>query len=213
MTLTSCGHKQQAETEQKVPLKVSYSIDCSKDLLDVCDLVVTYKGDDGVNVTDTITASPVDSIETLTWTKTVETHEIPVKIGLDYTFVQKTDSLLAKDKMVSLHAEYTIIAEKIGIRKGIANLSEKIINSKTNFYVSGSIMEEKFLNTPSNLATIIDIYNDRQAYKRGAPITANRNERKAYKYDSNNSHTCFIVKSNPYVSNSLMVEKARWNED
>ena len=195
MTLTSCGNKQQAETEQEVPLKVTYSIDCSKDLLDMCDLVVTYKGDDGVNVTDTITASPVDSIETLTWTKTVGTHEIPVKIGLDYAFVQKTDSLLAEEKMVSLHAEYTIIAEKIGIRKGIAHLSEKAINSKTSFYVNGSIMEEKFLNTSSNLATIIDIYNDRQAYKRGTA----------------NSKTCFIINPNPY-GKGLIVENACWND-
>ena len=50
--LTSCGQQQQAETEKEVPLKVTYSIDCSRDLLDLCDVVVTYKGDDGVDVID-----------------------------------------------------------------------------------------------------------------------------------------------------------------
>lgn len=211
--LTSCGQQQQAETEKEVPLKVTYSIDCSRDLLDLCDVVVTYKGDDGVDVIDTITSNPADSAWMQTWSKTVGTHKIPVKIGFDYTLVQKTDTLVTESEWISLVAKGSIIAEKIGIRKGIAHLSEKVINSKTNFYVDCFIMTEDVVNNRHDLATIIDIYNDRQAYKRGAPITANRNERKAYKYNSNNSHTCFIVKSNPYVGNSLMVEKARWNED
>ena len=49
MALTSCGNEQ-AETEKEVPLRVTYTIDYSKDLLNLCDLVVTYKGDDGVDV-------------------------------------------------------------------------------------------------------------------------------------------------------------------
>ena len=90
--LTSCGQQQQAETEKEVPLKVTYSIDCSRDLLDLCDVVVTYKGDDGVDVIDTITANPSDSAWMQTWSKTVGTHKVPVKIGFDYTLVQKTDT-------------------------------------------------------------------------------------------------------------------------
>ena len=50
IVLTSCGQK--AETEEEVPLKITYSIDCSEDLLELCDLIVTYKGDDGANVVD-----------------------------------------------------------------------------------------------------------------------------------------------------------------
>ena len=62
MALTSCS-KQQAESEKEVPLKVTYTIECSRDLLNLCDMVVTYKGNDGVDVVDTITASPADSTE------------------------------------------------------------------------------------------------------------------------------------------------------
>ena len=79
IALTSCSQKQDTEAVKEVPLKITYIIECSKHLLDVCDLVVTYKGDDGVNVIDTITANPADSTWMQTWTKTVGTHMIPVK--------------------------------------------------------------------------------------------------------------------------------------
>ena len=196
MALTSCD-QQQVENENEVPLKVTYVIECSRDLLDLCDVVVTYKGDDGANAVDTIKAAPTDSTETKTWTKTVGTHKIPVKIGLDYTFVQKADTLPGKDRIVRLTARGSIIAEKIGIRQGIAHMSEKTINSKTNFFDDFFIMDENIVNTPSNLATIIDVYNDRQAYKRG----------------TTNSNTCFIVKMLPNGNGSLMVKSASWNDN
>ena len=194
--LTSCG-QEQAEVQKEVPLKVTYTIDCSRDLLNLCDMVVTYKGDDGVDVVDTITATPADTIETLTWTKTVETHEIPVKIGFDYTFIQKAEIPFDENRHVSLTARYSIIAEKIGIRKGIAHVSEKTINSKTNFFIDSFIMDENVINTRSNLATILDIYNDRQAYKRG----------------TTNSKTCFIVEPRPNGNGNLMVKGASWNDN
>ena len=147
MALTSCD-QQQAETENEVPLKVTYVMECSRDLLDLCDVVVTYKGDDGANAVDTIKAVPTDSTETKTWTQ-----KIPVKIGLDYTFVQKADTLPGKDRIVRLTARGSIIAEKIGVRQGIAHMSEKTINSKTNFFDDFFIMDENIVNTPSNLAT------------------------------------------------------------
>ena len=197
IALTSCGDKQQAENENEVPLKVTYVIECSRDLLDLCDVVVTYKGDDGANAVDTIKAAPTDSTETKTWTKTVGTHKIPVKIGLDYTFVQKADTLPGKDRIVRLTARGSIIAEKIGIRQGIAHMSEKTINSKTNFFDDFFIMDENIVNTLSNLATIIDVYNDRQAYKRG----------------TTNSNTCFIVKMLPNGNGSMSVKKACWSDD
>ena len=195
MVLTSCG-QQQAESEKEVPLKVTYSIECSKDLMDLCDLVVTYKGDDGVDVIDTITATPADSTGPLVWSKTVGTHEIPVKIGLDYTFVQKADTLAGKDGLVSLTARYTIIAEKVGTRKGIPSTSENAINSKTNFFMDCYMMQEDVINTSHSLATIIDVYNDRQDYNRG----------------TDNNKTCFIVKPNPH-SKGLMVKNAPWDDN
>ena len=196
ITLNSCN-KQQAETEKEVPLKVTYTIECSQDLMNLCDMVVTYKGNDGVNVSDTITATPADTTGTLTWTKTVGTHEIPAKIGFDYTFVQKSETPIDENKLVSLTARYSIIAEKIGIRKGIAHMSEKTINSKTNLFIDSFIMNENVIYTCSNLATILDVYNDRQAYKRG----------------TTNNKTCFVVKQRPNGNGSLMVKSASWNDN
>ena len=196
ITLTACGQKQQQEeTEKEVALKVTYSIQCSEDLMDLCDLVVTYKGDDGVNTVDTITANPADTTSVIEWSKTVKTTMIPVKIGFDYTFVPKTDTLIIDQPVASLNAIGTIIAEKIGTRKGIAHLSERTINDKTNFFVGCNMMDENVVNTWKNLATIIDVYNERQAYYRGTAT----------------SNTCFIVKPHPH-GKSLRVEKACWND-
>ena len=195
MVLTSCGQKQ-AETNKEVPLKVTYSIDCSRDLLDLCDMVVTYKGDDGVNVVDTIKAYPADSALTqYYWGKTVSTHQIPVKIGLDYTFVPKTDTLLTDQPYATLTAKCTIIAEKMGEVSGFRYMSSKTISSKRSFYMENSLIDENVANTKQNLATIIDIYNDRQAYKRGT---------------ADNS-TCFIIKPSKYGS-ELTVKNASWND-
>ena len=74
IALTSCSQKQDTEAVKEVPLKITYIIECSKHLLVVCDLVVTYKGDDGVNVIDTITAYYMhDGPLYFTWTALVST--------------------------------------------------------------------------------------------------------------------------------------------
>lgn len=196
MVLTSCGQQKQTETVKDYPLKVTYVIECSEELLNLCDVVVTYKGDDGVNVVDTITDDPDDPARMQTWTKTVATHEAPVKIGFDYTLVQKTDTLLYDYEWISLTAKGSIIAEKIGIRKGIAHLSEKRINSKTNFFKDFFIMDESVINTRHNLATIIDVYNERQAYYREAA----------------GSNTCYLVTPLTH-GDGLKVKSACWNDD
>ena len=196
MVMTSCGQQKQTETVKEYPLKVTYVIECSKDLLNLCDVVVTYKGDDGANVVDTITADPDDPAWMQTWTKTVGTHQVPVKIGFDYTLVQKTDTLISDREWISLTAKGSIIAEKIGIRKGIAHLSEKRINSKTNFFKDFFIMDESVINTRHNLATIIDVYNERQAYYREAA----------------GSNTCYLVTPLTH-GDGLKVKTTCWNDD
>ena len=191
--LTSCGQQQ---TEKEVPLKVTYNIECSRHLLDLCDLVVTYKGDDGVNVVDTITATPADSAGVKDWTKTVQTHKIPVKIGLDYTFVKKTDTLIIDQPSVRLNARCTIIADEMGIVKRRRTMSDKAISSKKSFYMDYEMMNEEVNNTRHELADVIKRHNDSQAKKREAAT----------------SNTCFIVKSYPN-SSMLLVRKAPWNDE
>lgn len=193
--LTSCG-QQQGETEKEVPLKVTYNIECSRHLLDLCDLVVTYKGDDGVNVVDTITATPADSAGVKDWTKTVQTHKIPVKIGLDYTFVQKTDTLIIDQSKAKLNAKCTIIADKMGVVKRMRSSNDKAISDKKSFYMDYEMMNEEVNNTRHDLADVIKRYNDRQAKNR----------------EDGTSNTCFIVK--PYPNSSiLLVRNAPWNDE
>lgn len=193
--LTSCG-QQQGETEKEVPLKVTYNIECSRHLLDLCDLVVTYKGDDGVNVVDTITATPADSAGVKDWTKTVQTHKIPVKIGLDYTFVQKTDTLIIDQSKAKLNAKCTIIADKMGVVKRMRSSNDKSISDKKSFYMDYEMMNEEVNNTRHDLADVIKRYNDSQAQNR----------------EDGTNNTCFIVK--PYPNSSiLLVRNAPWNDE
>lgn len=197
ITLSSCS-KQQDKSETEVPLKVTYTLDCSRDLLNLCDLVVTYKGDDGANAIDTITATPGDTTEVQTWTTVVETHQIPVKIGFDYNLVPKTDTLVIGRPTATLHALCTIIAEKIGVRKRTPLPSEKVINSKYIFYTSHNMMDAKVRNTPRNLANFIKSHNDSLATSREVADEV--------------SNTCFVVRKHPYGS-GLLVQKARWNDN
>ena len=195
MVMTSCG-KKQAETQTDVPLKVTYSIDFSTDLLNLCDVVITYKGDDGADVVDTVTIDPENPAMIQTWTKDVATHKVPVKIGFDYTLVQKTDTLMIDHPTAMLKAKYAIIADEIGMVNRNRIMSDKVINSKRSFYVDNFMIAEEVINTRRDLATIIDVYNERQAHSRENDV----------------SNTCYIVKPRPN-GKGLKVEKACWNDN
>ena len=70
MALTSC-----VETGKKGErLTTELCIKSSQDLIDVCDIEVTYKGKGGVNMTDTITSTK--------WKKTIINDSFPTKIGI-----------------------------------------------------------------------------------------------------------------------------------
>lgn len=163
--------------------------------MDLCDLVVTYKGDAGADVVDTISADPADTTSVTLWSQSVKTDTVPVKIGFDYTFVPKTDTLMIGRPNARLSAKCTIIAEKIGVRKRVAHLSKNTINSETSFFVEHYMMNEDVVNTRKNLANIIDIYNDRQAYKR----------------ETCNNHTCYLVTSGSR-GDKLKVRPACWTD-
>ena len=190
--LTSCDQQQ---NEKEVPLMVTYTIDCSKDLLNLCDLVVTYKGNDGVDVVDTITVTDTDTTSTKSWTKTIQTHKVPVKIGMDYTLVQKTDTLSIDQPTAQLDAWCTIIVDKIGIVNRNRSTSEKIINSKHSFFVVQDMIREAVPNTRQKLTDIINKYNSSHADEREAGTT----------------NTCFIVK--PYPHSEILTVRATYWKD
>ena len=193
MALTSCGQKQ---AEEEIPFKVTYSIDCSRDLLSLCDLVVTYKDENGTNVIDTLSASPDDTTDVKTWTREIGVNIIPAKIGVDYNLVPRADTLAIDRPKALLNARCSIIAEKMGTRDRVPHLSEKVINSKNTFFIENCIIDQEVANTRRDLAAAIDSCNKVQAD--GRPTGDN--------------NTCFMVTRNPYGS-GLMVKKAGWNDD
>lgn len=72
MALTSCHETNKEEGDGL--LTTELCIMSSQDLIDVCDIEVTYKGKGGVNMTDTIT--------TTEWKKTIVNDSFPAKIGI-----------------------------------------------------------------------------------------------------------------------------------
>ena len=106
MALTSCygGNKQQWQDEQEsTPIKkhvgVTYTINCSQDMLDATDLIVRiYK--DTVFVADTIR-------DTL-WTKTIGGDMVPYHTGMNWTVKPKATSKINKDTLDEIFAKYSV---------------------------------------------------------------------------------------------------------
>ena len=69
MALTSCG---KAKGEK---LSSMLSITPSQDLLEACDIEITYKGEGGIDMTDTITTAT-------RWSKEIVNDSFPTEIGL-----------------------------------------------------------------------------------------------------------------------------------
>lgn len=109
MTLTSCvggeGFKQlqkerQESEKEKCPVTVTYTINCTQDVVDAIDMVIKYKDKGGTNATDTIR----DTV----WTKTIVNDYIPVKIGLDWSLAPKPADKITKDTFDELNITYSI---------------------------------------------------------------------------------------------------------
>ena len=70
MALTSCT----GEAKRGDQLTAMLSVESTQDLIDACDIEITYKGKGGINRVDTIT--------TTEWHKIVVNDSFPVKIGM-----------------------------------------------------------------------------------------------------------------------------------
>ena len=81
---------------------ILYNITLSEDMAQIADLALTYKGDNGITVTDTITGK--------TWEKRVHLDSLPNQFGLvDYTFILKPGSQLKKESY-DLEASFSIFS-------------------------------------------------------------------------------------------------------
>ena len=108
---------------RKEPTTITYKVWCSQDFIDAIDMVVTYKGKGGINLTDTIRDT--------TWVKTIVNDSIPVKIGLDWTLVPRSDRKITKEYFDDLTAGYFIECKEAAFEVG-----NTIIGQNKNFPVS-----------------------------------------------------------------------------
>ena len=108
VSLTSCDTNSNR-------LTAFYNITLSDDMAQVADLAITYKGDGGATVTDTITST--------VWEKKIHLDSFPSQFGLvDYTFIPKPAGKLKKETY-ELEAEFTIFTreEKLQLNHNFVN--------------------------------------------------------------------------------------------
>ena len=87
LALTACGDD---EPKTKTTVTANYTLSLSQDLLDACNVFITYKAENGRNVHESVTSTR--------WTKTVTSTKFPAEFGVEYTFSTVSDGDLDKDK-------------------------------------------------------------------------------------------------------------------
>ena len=81
-------------------------IKSSQDLIDLCDIEITYKGEDGINVTETIT--------TTLWVKTVVNKNFPTQIGIEDCRLLLKPGVKTDKEAYDLVCSFTIGAQEFG---------------------------------------------------------------------------------------------------
>ena len=87
LTMSSCGSD---EPKEKTTATATYNLTLSQDLLDACNVFITYKAENGRNVMEAVTAT--------WWTKTVTSDKFPAEFGVMYKFSTKSEAELVKEK-------------------------------------------------------------------------------------------------------------------
>ena len=87
LTFTSCGSD---EPDEKTTVTATYSMTFSQDLLDACNVFITYKAENGRNVMEAVNAT--------TWVKTVTSDKFPADFGVMYKFSTKSEAELTQEQ-------------------------------------------------------------------------------------------------------------------
>lgn len=87
LALTACGDD---EPDSKTTATATYTLTLSQDLLEACNVFITYKAENGRNVHE--------AVLTPHWSKTVTSTRFPAEFGVEYTFSTKSDGELVKDQ-------------------------------------------------------------------------------------------------------------------
>ena len=86
-SLTACGDD---EPKDKVTATATYNMTFSQDLLNACNVFITYKAENGRNVMEAVTST--------WWTKTVTSDKFPAEFGVMYKFSTKSNAELSQEQ-------------------------------------------------------------------------------------------------------------------
>lgn len=86
LSLSSCGND---EPKEKVTVTATYNMTFSQDLLNACNVFITYKAENGRNV--------MEGINSTWWTKSVTSDKFPAEFGVMYKFSTKPDAELTQE--------------------------------------------------------------------------------------------------------------------
>ena len=140
LMLTACGDD---EPKDKVTATAIYSMSFSQDLLDACNVFITYKAENGRNV--------MEAVNTPTWNKSVTSDKFPAEFGVMCNFGIKSESELNKDKYnlycdfsfsssTSKNANYSnkvvLFDEKDVAKKKVVSTLEKLNGKKKGYKVT-----------------------------------------------------------------------------
>ena len=140
ITVTSCGDD---EPKDNVTATATYNMTFSQDLLNACNVFITYKAENGRNVMEAVTST--------WWTKTVTSTTFPADFGVMYKFSTTSAAELTKDKYdlscklmfngkTSKGSSYTnevIIIDSQGVAKNkVVSTLEKYSGKSTGYRVS-----------------------------------------------------------------------------
>ena len=125
LTLASCGSgdddKQKDEptpTPTPTSKTVTYEANAtfSQDVLDICDVTMSYKDGDGKTVSEAVTST--------TWTKKVSVKKLPTTVGVRFGIKMKSDVQLTKEKYDLI---MTVVHDVIVDGKSKGNTTPKVV--------------------------------------------------------------------------------------
>lgn len=152
LSFTSCGDD---EPKDNVTATATYNMSFSQDLLNACNVFITYKAENGRNV--------MEAVNSTMWSKSVTSDKFPAEFGVMYKFSTKSDAELVQEKYnltcelifscrTSKGASYAntvTIINSTGVNKDkVVSTLEKYSGKSTGFRVSkdGIVSQANNLN-------------------------------------------------------------------
>lgn len=124
LTLASCGGGDDKQKDEPTPTPtptsktVTYeaTANFSQDVIDICDVTMSYKDSDGKTVTE--------AVKSTTWSKTVSVKNLPTTVGVKFGVKMKSGVNLTKEKYDLI---MTVVHDVIVDGKSKGNTSPKVV--------------------------------------------------------------------------------------